>query len=127
MGSDKTFLPFGSQSLLLYQLERFRPYFSQIFLSVPKHSSRPFDYENYCGCRAVEDTYENIGPMGGLYSCMQALNEDILFFTSVDAPFTDPELAGEIADQLQANPCARLCSIRSLLLTAAPVCPGCRN
>lgn len=113
MGSDKTFLPFGSQSLLRYQLERFRPYFSQIFLSVPKHSSRPFDYEDYCGCRSIEDIYENIGPMGGLYSCMQALNEDILFFTSVDAPFTDPELAGEMTDQLRANPHAQICSIRS--------------
>ncbi|MEI3338938.1 MAG: NTP transferase domain-containing protein [Eubacterium sp.] len=41
MGSDKAFLPFGNTSLINYQIERFRPYFSNIYLSVPRQEDAP--------------------------------------------------------------------------------------
>lgn len=110
MGCDKAFLPFGSSSLLNYQVERFRPWFPNIYVSVPSHAERPVDYTSVCGCPAIEDEYSNIGPIGGLYSCMKSLEEDILFFTSVDAPFTDPKLAVSLCEKLDAaqpgGPCA---------------------
>lgn len=102
MGCDKAFLPFGAAPLLQYQIERFRPYFSHIYLSVPAHQERPIDYSGRFGVPAIEDEYSNIGPMGGLYSCMRAVPEDILFFTSVDAPFTDPKLALTLCEQLSS-------------------------
>lgn len=102
MGCDKAFLPFGSTSLINYQIRRFRPYFEKIYISVPAHAERPIDYTSRCGCPAIEDVYSNLGPMGGLYSCMKAVPEDILFFTPVDAPFTDPELAVSLCKQLSA-------------------------
>lgn len=93
MGSDKAFLPFGETTLLKYQVERFRPYFSKIYVSVPRQSERPIDYTGHCGCPVIEDVYSQLGPMGGLYSCLCAAPEDILFFAPVDAPFTSPALA----------------------------------
>lgn len=103
MGCDKAFLPFGTSSLLNYQIERFRPYFQKIYVSVPAHAERPIDYTSRCGCPAIEDVYSNLGPMGGLYSCMKAIPEDILFFTSVDAPFTNPKLAVTLCEQLAGS------------------------
>lgn len=100
MGCDKAFLPFGASSLLNYQITRFRPYFDKIYVSVPAHNERPVDYTGRFGCPAVEDEFSNLGPIGGLYSCLRAIPEDILFFTSVDAPFTDPSLAVTLCDRL---------------------------
>ena len=76
MGSDKAFLPFGHTSLINYQIERFRPFFSKIYLSVPKQEERPVDYEGRCGVPAIEDKYSQIGPMGGLYSALSSVPED---------------------------------------------------
>ncbi len=101
MGCDKTFLPFGSTSLVNYQIERFRPFFNKIYLSVPSHTDRPEYYESRCGCPAIEDLCSKTGPMGGLYSCLKTLPDEILFFISVDAPFTDPRLAVTLCDRLE--------------------------
>ena len=104
MGSDKAFLPFGRTPLLNYQTERFRPYFDKIYLSVPASAERPIDYTARCGCPVIEDTASRLGPIGGLYSCLQKAPEDVLFFHSVDAPFTDPALAAAITDAAAADP-----------------------
>lgn len=103
MHCDKTFLPFGDDTLIDYQIRRFSPYFSKIYLSVPKQEERPIDYESICGRPAIEDIHSQIGPAGGLYSALKTAPEDILFFTSVDAPFTDPALAARLCDMLAAN------------------------
>lgn len=115
MGCDKAFLPFGTSSLLHYQITRFRPYFEKIYLSVPAHAERPVDYSGRFGYPAVEDVCSNLGPIGGLYSCMQAIPEDILFFTSVDAPFTDPALAVTLCTRLEHADSARTrtCTIQN--------------
>ncbi len=113
MGSNKAFLPFGSGSLLNYQIERFRPYFETICLSVPAYDEMPFPWEEYTGCSAIPDLYPRIGPMGGLYSCMTAASEDILFFTPVDAPFTDPGLATQLCRLLEQDETAHVCTVKS--------------
>ncbi len=108
MGCDKAFLPFGTSSLLNYQIDRFRPWFDKIYVSVPAHNERPVDYAGRCGCPAIEDEFSNLGPIGGLYSCLRAVPEEILFFTSVDAPFTDPALAVALCDRLSAADIGRI-------------------
>lgn len=114
MGSDKTFLPFGSGSLLNYQIERFRPFFSKIYLSVPALEDRNIAYEKYCNdCTIIRDQFSQIGPIGGLYSCLSSAPEEILFFTPVDAPFTDPSLASEICNRLEQNPGKEICTIQN--------------
>lgn len=112
MGSDKAFLPFGDTTLLNYQIARFRPYFSNIYVSVPKHEERPVDYTKLCGCPSIEDTFSQIGPLGGLYSCLDSTPEDMLFFAPVDAPFTDPKLALDMCGQLETETDKYACIIR---------------
>lgn len=113
MGSNKTFLPFGQTSLLKYQIARFRPFFETIYVSVPSLEDDRFSYEEYCGCRAIRDRYAKIGPMGGLYSCLSSVPEEIVFFTPVDAPFTSPALADEICARLEADGRHYACAIRN--------------
>lgn len=113
MGTDKAFLPFGNTSLLNYQVSRFRPYFEKIYLSVPAQTERPIDYKGHCGCPAIEDRFSKIGPMGGLYSVLSSTEEEIFFFTPVDAPFTDPKLALEICERLAADPTKYACAIQN--------------
>ena len=112
MGTDKTFLPFGAATLIDYQIQRFQPFFEQIYLSVPAQKNRPVDYTARTGLPVIEDLFENVGPMGGLYSCLSAIPEDIVFFTSVDAPFTDPGLASDLCEQLAAAPEYTVCAIQ---------------
>ena len=111
MGTDKTFLPFGTVSLIEYQIERFKPYFEKMYLSVPSQAERPVDYEKRTGLQVIEDEYSQIGPMGGLYSCLSAIDEEIVFFISVDAPFTDPALAVDLCKELDADPDLDVCAI----------------
>lgn len=113
MGTDKTFLPFGAESLLKYQIKRFQPYFSSIYVSVQDKQDKNFDYESYCGCREIQDLYPGIGPMGGLYSCLKQIPEDIIYFNAVDTPFSDPELALRMCKLLEQKPHEAACLIRN--------------
>lgn len=112
MGFDKTFLPFGDSSLLQYQIKRFSPYFEKIYLSVPSQENRPVDYQAICGREAIEDLVPNCGPIGGLCSCLKKISEDVIFFTSIDAPFTDPSLAKDLCEILLSDREADACAIQ---------------
>ena len=113
MGTDKTFLPFGAESLLNYQIKRFEPYFSHIYVSVQDKKDKDFDYEAYCRCREIRDLYPGIGPMGGLYSCLKQIPEEIVYFNAVDTPFSDPGLAVRLCETLEKTPDASACLIRN--------------
>lgn len=113
MGTDKTFLPFGAESLLKYQISRFRPYFDKIYLSVKDKQDKDFDYQAYCGCEEIPDLFPGLGPMGGLYSCLNYVKEDILYFNAVDTPFSDPELAVTLCKSLEENPDRACCLLKN--------------
>lgn len=112
MGTDKACLPFGSESLLQYQIRRFQPYFSSVYLSVRYEKTRIFKTGTLYGCPLIPDMAEDIGPMGGLYSCLSQIKEDIVYFNAVDTPFSDPELAVSLCRNLENNPQHAICLIR---------------
>ena len=113
MGTDKTFLPFGADSLLKYQIKRFQPYFDKIYISVQDKQDKAFDYQAYCGCEEIPDRYVNRGPMAGLYSCLRYVEEDILYFNAVDTPFSDPALAATLCDELAQEPKRCACILKN--------------
>ena len=80
MGTNKAFLPFGEYTLMEYQVRRFRPYFEKIYLSVPKMTDSWMHLAARLDCTAIPDCVEKIGPLGGLYSCLSAVTEEMLFF-----------------------------------------------
>lgn len=112
MGTDKSRLPFGSESLLQYQIRRFHPYFSSIYISVRQEQYHFSETETLYGCTLIPDMTEDIGPMGGLYSCLSQVTEDIIYFNAVDTPFSDPKLAVSLCRNLEHNPQYGVCLIQ---------------
>lgn len=116
MGTNKAFLPFGEYTLMEYQVRRFRPYFEKIYLSVPKMTDSWMQFAARLDCTAIPDRVEKIGPLGGLYSCLSAVTEDLLFFTPVDAPFTSTNAALTICQTLEqaieTNPSKYACVLK---------------
>ena len=100
MGTNKAFLPFGEYTLIEYQVRRFRPNFEKIYLSVPEMTDFWINQAAKLNCTAIPDRVEKIGPLGGLYSCLSAVSEDLLFFTPVDAPFTNTDAALSLCQML---------------------------
>ena len=116
MGTNKAFLPFGEYTLMEYQVRRFRPYFEKIYLSVPKMADSWMQLAARLDCTAIPDRVEKIGPLGGLYSCLSAVTEELLFFTPVDAPFTSTNAALTICQTLEqaieTNPSKYACVLK---------------
>ena len=116
MGTNKAFLPFGKYTLMEYQVRRFRPYFEKIYLSVPKMTDSWMQLAARLNCTAIPDCVEKIGPLGGLYSCLSAVTEELLFFTPVDAPFTSTNAALTICQTLEqaieTNPSKYACVLK---------------
>lgn len=116
MGTNKAFLPFGEYTLMEYQVRRFRPNFEKIYLSVPKMTDFWMQLAARLNCTAIPDCVEKIGPLGGLYSCLSAVTEELLFFTPVDAPFTSTNAAITICQTLEqaieTNPSKYACVLK---------------
>ncbi len=86
MKRDKALLPFGGyNSLSEYQYERFKPFFSKIYISAKENK---FDFP----VDIIEDCYENSSPLVALISIFEKLDSDEIFLLSVDSPFVDIEL-----------------------------------
>lgn len=116
MGTNKAFLPFGEYTMMEYQVRRFRPNFEKIYLSVPKMTDFWMQLAARLNCTAIPDRVEKIGPLGGLYSCLSAVTEELLFFTPVDAPFTSTNAALTICRTLEqaieTNPSKYACVLK---------------
>lgn len=116
MGTNKAFLPFGEYTLMEYQVRRFRPNFEKIYLSVPKMTDFWMQLAARLDCTAIPDCVEKIGPLGGLYRCLSAVTEELLFFTPVDAPFTGTNAALAVCRTLEqaieTNPSKYACVLK---------------
>lgn len=99
-----------------YQVRRFRPNFEKIYLSVPKMTDFWMQLAARLDCTAIPDCVEKIGPLGGLYSCLSAVTEELLFFTPVDAPFTGTNAALAVCRTLEqaieTNPSKYACVLK---------------
>ncbi len=91
MGRDKAFLPFGEKYLIEDMAKRFLAIDEKVCISSAKgnlvekmvHMERiPVE---------VSDIYTDIGPLGGIYSLLHQLKEDI-FVVAVDMPLVDARL-----------------------------------
>ena len=106
MGTDKALLPFGNACLLEYIVQRFRPYFPKIYLSVKKKG----DYAHLnLPVTEIPDIYMNAGPMSGIFSALSMIDEPAAFFMSADTPFLEPETGLALLNALED---ADICSIR---------------
>jgi molybdopterin-guanine dinucleotide biosynthesis protein A len=85
MGSDKSQLIFGNRTLLKHcQKILEKTNLDQVFIS---------------GAQGIKDIYKNLGPIGGIYSCLFELTEyDHIVFMPVDMPFLTDKIINELID-----------------------------
>lgn len=68
-----------------------------IYLSVNKRfSSGEIKKYEEMGLSVIVDIYDDIGPIGGIYSSLKNCKEDYLFVTACDMPFINKELINEL-------------------------------
>ena len=79
-------------------------YFSTIYLSVNKiFSSEEIKKYEEMGLSVIVDIYDDIGPMGGMYSSLKNCKEDYLFITACDMPFINKDLINELQANIKNN------------------------
>ncbi|WP_111306998.1 molybdenum cofactor guanylyltransferase [Confluentibacter sediminis] len=80
MGTDKGFLLYGGKYFIQYSIEALKPLVNETII-VSNH----IDYDVF-GLNRVEDTFENYGPLAGLYSGLQHSKTKYNLVLSCDIP-----------------------------------------
>lgn len=81
MGSDKAFVEYRNQTLLKHCLAQLEGLTSEVFLSVNAYQFESLHEQFNC----IQDHYPDKGPMGGILSALETLNEDLIVL-AVDMP-----------------------------------------
>lgn len=90
--------------------------FSNIYLSVnKKFSSQEIKAFEDMGLTVIVDMYDDIGPMGGMYSSLKNCKEDYLFITACDMPYINKDLINELKANVKENTDVVLFSKNKLL------------
>jgi molybdopterin-guanine dinucleotide biosynthesis protein A len=89
-GLDKAFLPFRTSTFLEHKLAFLKPRFENILVVV----SEPGPYERFsdAGTHIIPDEAAGQGPLMGLWTGLKKSASGYNFVTTVDSPFTRPEL-----------------------------------
>lgn len=95
MGTDKALLHIGEKTFTEEIYRRLKRNFDNIVLSVSA-------IDKYAGlnlkAEQVEDVYQSIGPMGGIYSVLKNTGYDQIFVVGVDNPFISEKAVKTIMD-----------------------------
>jgi molybdopterin-guanine dinucleotide biosynthesis protein A len=94
MGSDKAFVEYRDQSLLNHCLRQLEAITSEVYLSVNADQFETLQAQYNC----IQDRYPDKGPMGGILSALEALDEDLIVL-AVDMP----EVSYSMLDRLVSN------------------------
>jgi molybdopterin-guanine dinucleotide biosynthesis protein A len=91
MGKNKVELRLGGQTLLEIQVRKLRRLgFDDIMIS---------GYDNAPeGTRAIEDIYQQKGPLGGVHACLKAAKKPACLVMSVDVPLFPEEWIEKLAE-----------------------------
>lgn len=87
MGKDKGLCSFREKSLVMYAIEVLQPVCGRIIISANNVAGyHAFGYE------VIPDEVSDIGPMGGLYSCLKQSTSTHNLVLSCDTPFVNTQL-----------------------------------
>lgn len=96
MGEDKALLPFKNyNSLAIYQLEKFKPYFKDIYFS---SKTNKFDFD----ANIIYDESEMYSPLTAIKTIIEKLNKPV-FIISVDTPLISIETIEKLYDEFINN------------------------
>ncbi len=90
MGTDKALLKINGKTFVQNIYDNLKDNFADIIISTNNIDVR------ITGAKIISDKIKNIGPMGGIYTCLKHSKTELNFIVSVDTPFISSELAHEI-------------------------------
>ncbi len=93
MGKEKGLCWLKGKPLIEYSFDHLKNFCDSIIIS-----SNSNEYE-YLGCQIVKDEVQDIGPAGGIYSCLRASGNDENFIVSCDMPMITGDLIQYLLSQ----------------------------
>lgn len=89
MGKDKATIEIDGSKLVERTINKLRPCFDEIIISVANNSDKSYNFEN---CKVVYDELGNHGPLMGLYSSLKSSSYSVNFVIACDIPEIDLSL-----------------------------------
>lgn len=86
MGKDKGFVELNNKSLISYSIDGLSGICNQIIIGANSENYKDFGYP------VISDEVKNIGPIGGIYTCLKSSKTDDNFILSCDMPLISAEL-----------------------------------
>lgn len=80
MGTDKGLLDYKGKSLVQHAVDYLRPHCNEILISSNS------DIYNSIGYPVIPDLIQNIGPIGGIFSCIKNIDANKVIVTACDMP-----------------------------------------
>ncbi len=96
MGFDKAQIIYQNQSFLEHAIDLITPFTSDIIIS----SNRAVSNSDYT---VIADEYKNIGPIGGLATCLSQIPSEYALIVPVDLPLLTPEIIQYLIDHFDPN------------------------
>jgi molybdopterin-guanine dinucleotide biosynthesis protein A len=93
MGQDKAFLPVGGRPVVERVVERVAPLSDDLLLIA--NTQAPY---SHLAARLVSDVYPGQGPLGGIYTALQAARHEHCLVVACDMPFLNPGLLRYLID-----------------------------
>jgi len=97
MGKDKGLCEFNGKALVAYAIETLKPLCGKLIISA---NHFPEKYEQF-EVPVIGDEIKNIGPMGGIYTCLKHSTTRHNLVLSCDTPFVGTILLKHLLKQVQ--------------------------
>jgi molybdopterin-guanine dinucleotide biosynthesis protein A len=97
MGQDKGLMLLKNQPLTSWSVRILQSFTENILIS-----SNNLSYERF-GYPVIKDIVPDIGPIGGILSCLEHSSSDINIFISCDSPFIKPGLYDYLIQSIGSN------------------------
>ena len=95
MGTDKALLEYQGKAFVQILYDNLKNICSEVIIS---SNNSEIKIEE---AKTVADDIKDIGPMGGLYTCLKLSKTDFNIVVSVDTPFISAKLLTEVYEQSQ--------------------------
>ena len=97
IGEEKGLTLFNGKPLVSYAIDTLKPLCGKLVISANNHQKK---YEGY-GFEVVEDQIKDIGPMGGLFTCIKRSSTRYNIVLSCDTPFVNTGLFNYLLDGIE--------------------------
>ena len=97
LGQEKGLCLFRKKPLVQYALETLKPLCNTLLISANRNIDEYLQY----GYAVISDEIQDIGPLGGILSCLKHSHTQHNLILSCDTPFVDPQIFKYLIDKIE--------------------------